>query len=528
MIANTRRAAQQDYFFLHFSLFTGLSTPKTLATFLSTQNTGPPVVKRFFNALSDRTSRDLDRINGKGLTRLQQAADDNDTDRIHLLIRRKADVNETGLCGESALHRAVRQKHYNSARLLVELGADVNLPDASGKTALHHAVASGHLSTINRLLEAGADVSVADHEGRTPLHLIPAGHEEFVLLLRARGADVNAPDKKGYAPLNYNLHNPRIVHALLACGANPNYSNPQPSPLVTALSLGLHATHTQVVQHLIDHGGDINARSATTQEPLIHLAARSGQKGLLLDALLRKADVYALDPHGMSIVHAMTQLPQPDLLRMVLLRAPDLASLRARAGATPLHIVLDHLARAPSRGTETHVATLIQLTRLLVTSGADPNITMADGTTLLHEAAARNLPELIDFLVGHKANLNARDAQGNAPLHVAIDARNLEMLDRLLDHGADPDLVDARGWTLLDRLAERKDRDSPVVQRLIVAGGQYNKQLPLYPDMIRPRKDAPRLPAGDTPDRPTHRLPPADDNSAPAPVKKIIKRLPPP
>src|SRR5690606_10285643 len=66
---------------------------------------------------------------------------------------------------------------------------------------------------------------------------------------------------------------------------------------------------------------------------------------------------------------------------------------------------------------------------------------------------------------------------------------NLEMIDLLLDLGADPDLTDARGWTVLDRLAEKNDRDSPVVQRLIVGGAQYQKQLPLNPELMRPRND---------------------------------------
>lgn len=482
-------------------------------------------MKKFFNAMSDRTSRDLDRIGSNGLTRLQQAADEGDCDRLRLLIKRKADINETGLCGETALHRAVRHNNYNAARILIEAGADVNLPDSQGQTPLQHAVLHGSTMIVNRLIEAGADVTVADLEGRTAMHMVPRGYEEIFAALVAQGGDVNALDKQGHPPLNYHLRHDRLVRELLRLGADPNLSTTQPSPLVTTLSLPLLATHPAVVQHMLASGGDVNARSTATGEPLIHLAARSGQSALLVDAFARKADVRATDPAGQTVAHALAQLPQPDLMRLVLLRAPELAKTPARDGHTPLHFILQHLTQTPLRGAETHVATLVQIAQLLIEYGADPSSTLPSGTTLLHEAAARNLTGFIDFLAKHKANFDARDQQGNAALNIAITARNIELLDRLLDHGADPDLTDARGWTVLDRLAEKKDRDSPVVQRLIVAGGQYNKQLPLYPDLIRPRKGSTPAPANDTTPTPLSQQPPR--NSVVSPVKKVIKRQPP-
>ncbi len=477
-------------------------------------------MKKFFNAMSDRTSRDLDRIGSKGLTRLQQAADENDTDRIRLLLRRKADINETGLCGETALHRAARHNNYSAARLLVDMGADVNLPDAQGQTALHNAVLHGNTMIVARLIEAGADVNIADHEGRTAMHMVPRGCEDIFTQLVAQGGDVNALDKQGYPPLNYHLRHDRLVTAIINLGADPNLSTTQPSPLVTALSIPLLATHPAIIRSLLAGGGDVNARSASTGEPLIHLAARSGQNALLVEALARKADVTATDPAGMTVAHALAQLPQPDLMRLVLLRAPDLARTRAKDGTTPLHLVVQHLTQTPLRGAETHVATLVQLAQLLIEYGADPSTATTNGTTLLHEATTRNMPGFIDFLAKHKADFNLRDQQGNAALNVAITARNVELLDRLLDHGADPDLTDARGWTVLDRLAEKKDRESPIVQRLIVAGGQYNKQLPLYPDLIRPRKNTAPAPANDTAPKPA-------PETIVSPIKKIIKRQPP-
>lgn len=488
-----------------------------------------------FNAMSDRISGDLDRIGSKGLTRLQEAVDDGDDDRVRLLIKRKASLNETGLCGESPLHRAVTQGHFTVARILIDAGADVNLPDANGMTPLHRAVMAGNTMLATRLIDAGADVGMVDVEGRSVMHLVPPHAYEFFALLRNAGADPNALDKNGHPPLNYHLRHERLVLALTQAGGDPNLSTTQVSPLSLALSLAPIGNQPKIILHLIAAGGNVNT-CADTGESLLHLAARGGQGVITLEALRRGADVTVPDRQGMTVAHALAQLPQPEMLRTVLQRAPQLAHTADANGITPMRLVLRHLAQTPARGAETHVATLMQMARILIENGADPSTQGDNGATLLHEAVARNLPDMIIYLSANKADFDRKDAQGFAPLHLAVNMRSIDLVDALLDHNADPDLTDARGWTLLDRLAERKDRDSPIVQRLIVAGGQYSKQLPLYPDLMRPRGGQPpqhRLPANDTAAKPVRQLedrdtPEAEHPPVISPVKKIIKRQNPP
>ena len=87
--------------------------------------------------------------------------------------------------------------------------------------------------------------------------------------------------------------------------------------------------------------------------------------------------------------------------------------------------------------------------------------------------------DLLKLVLSHQPNVNAADENGQTPLLDAVfRAQDLDMVDMLLDAGADPDAVDEKGWTLLDRMAREGDRTSPIVQRIIAAGGQYRKQLP--------------------------------------------------
>jgi ankyrin repeat protein len=445
-------------------------------------------MKKFFNALSDHIVGDVDRIGRRGLTRLQEAVVDNDLSRVQALIKLKADVNDPGLNGEPPLHRALSLNRVSIATQLVNAGADVNLPDSGGQLPLHRAVLQGSLVMVQRLIDAGADVRMPDREGRTALHLVPNGQDEILFTLIQHGADPDAMDVRGLRPLHYHLRDHRLAARLLALGANPNAAGRNLSPFAVALALNLAAAQPQTVLAMLQKGADIDTPDKDGQR-LIHHAARTGADDLFHVALGR-ADLTLADKEGDTALHALVARPRPDNLQHLLARAPDLADRKNAAGFTPLQLMLNDLAITAQRGAETHVSTLVDACRVLIAGGADANQSAPNcGHTLAHEAVLRGLPALIDFFRAHRGDLDARDHKGKAALHLAVEARRLDFVDRLLDLGADPDLTDDLGWTLLDRLAERGERDSPVVQRLIVAGGQYNKQLPLYPELMRPRRD---------------------------------------
>ena len=98
-------------------------------------------VKKFFNDIANRLSRDPNKITGRyNLTLLQQAIDGGDLFKLDALIARGADVNYRGHHTLPPLHFACASYRAEMAAHLIEAGADVNLPDADGLTPLHHAV----------------------------------------------------------------------------------------------------------------------------------------------------------------------------------------------------------------------------------------------------------------------------------------------------------------------------------------------------------------------------------------------------
>jgi ankyrin repeat protein len=89
-----------------------------------------------------------------------------------------------------------------------------------------------------------------------------------------------------------------------------------------------------------------------------------------------------------------------------------------------------------------------------------------------------------------KAVLNQKDKYGQTPLFKAISGRYLTfgghknvgatnkfryLADLFLLCNADVNVADNLGYTILDRLAEKEERDSLMVQCLLKNNGTYNK-----------------------------------------------------
>lgn len=159
------------------------------------------------------------------------AVDANDPERIHELIRHRADIVDAhrpsdglslvlyamyqgkwelvdilapihpglDIFESAALGRASRVKHLTTTnrKLLAKIAPD-------GWTALHLAAFFGQIDSVRILLEQGAEVdppsqnAMANH----PLHAAAAGRHLMVCdILLTNGADVNAKQHGGWTPL---------------------------------------------------------------------------------------------------------------------------------------------------------------------------------------------------------------------------------------------------------------------------------------------------------------------------------------
>jgi ankyrin repeat protein len=222
----------------------------------------------------------------------------------------------------STIHDAITRKDYDQVAQFIARGADVNREDDEGNTPLRLAVETGSLQMVKMLLDKGADVRSENESGWTPLHVIASINRrmteeetEIAGLVIENGADVDATDSQDKTPLHIaaSMHHFRLVEMLLDHGANVNARENvfESTPLHNA-AVGTvyydeqtgprHKSFPDMVSMLLDRGADIDARDKYGNTPL-HQAAMYLQIFTCEMLVSRGADINAKNDFGNTPLH---------------------------------------------------------------------------------------------------------------------------------------------------------------------------------------------------------------------------------
>jgi serine/threonine-protein phosphatase 6 regulatory ankyrin repeat subunit B len=106
----------------------------------------------------------------------------------------------------------------------------------------------------------------------------------------------------------------------------------------------------------------------------------------------------------------------------------------------------------------------------LLSTGADPNLTVDDGETPLHVAAFEKCDECVTHLLRAGAEANAKTEMGKTPLMNAAHAGSLSIINKLLQASADATVADAAGRTAL-HWAVSGEHDDPTIARALISAG---------------------------------------------------------
>lgn len=285
----------------------------------------------------------------------------------------------------TALHLAVLRNQHAATRLLIERGADLDRRDFPDNAApLHFAAAHGDLETIRLLVEAGADVDGKgdDHEVGVLGWATCFGEvrQEVAAYLLDHGAKLNlwtaisldradelramvARDRSLLAarmtrnqhrctPLHHAVrkNRPGIVRLLLELGADPNARDATgATALATASEQG---TDPGIVAALVEAGLTPDLLT------LVNMARYGEAERMLRDDLSR------IGPDGSDTIALHVSVNRKNLaaIRWLLAHGIDVNAKRSMWGLnhTALHMTIESGA--------------VEITRLLLDAGADPNI----------------------------------------------------------------------------------------------------------------------------------------------------------
>ena len=285
----------------------------------------------------------------------------------------------------TALHLAVLRNQHAATRLLIERGADLDRRDFPDNAApLHFAAAHGDLETIRLLVEAGADVDGKgdDHEVGVLGWATCFGEvrQEVAAYLLEHGAKLNlwtaisldrADELRAMVAGDRSLLAARMTRNQHRC---------------TPLHHAVRKNRLRIVRLLLELGADPNARDATGATALA-TASEQGKDpgivaallgaGLMPDLLtlvnmarydeaerMLRDDPSRIGPDGGDTIALHVSVNRRNLasIRWLLAHGIDVNAKRPMWGLnhTALHMTIESGA--------------VEITRLLLDAGADPNI----------------------------------------------------------------------------------------------------------------------------------------------------------
>ena len=386
-------------------------------------------------------------------------------EKIRLLLKKGADVNETRECSITILMNAVKSV-LNSEVIdeLLKAGADVNAVNEYGQNVLMMAaICNSNPEIIRMLLTAGADVKSSDKYGNTIL-MMAAAHNfnPFVITeLVSAGADVNAVNMFGETALiiavkkrvydrDFALLD--VVRCLVRAGADTELADHEGK---TALSYAYEHEddegHNPVLEFLMWHNDAffyvdwIRIRPEQVRSLIYSGANVNGRK---------YTETYTLTP----LTEACKKSNNPGVIEaLITAGAGDLDSALNTA------IYWDNCEAA----------------RVLLLYGADPEYSAdeAVNTRLIWAAEQHSTQEIIELLIEAGAHVNETDLCEKTPLMFAVSndqyVYNAKVIETLLAHGADVEHKDFYGRTALMYACQKID-DLDTFSMLIKAGADVN------------------------------------------------------
>ena len=173
------------------------------------------------------------------------------------------------------------------------------------------------------------------------------------------------------------------------------------------------------------HGENDIATAILARGPKLTVfeAAAAGDAARVCEIVGRdRAQASAIAPDGFSPLGLAAFFKRREVVRYLLEAGADLRLASRQGGFTPLHSAVASEARAVD----------IEIVRMLLDKGADPNAKSQSGSTPLHTVAFTGDRESLDVLMKHGADPAIKNNDGKTAAEIARERGHQEIVDLLI------------------------------------------------------------------------------------------------
>ena len=193
----------------------------------------------------------------------------------------------------------------------------------------------------------------------------------------------------------------------------------------TPLHIACKYGYIEVVNILIENGGDINMANGYDSDTPLHLAISNNHLEVAMDLIRYNANINATNSDQSTPLHLACLNGNIKIAKALIEKGAVIDAIDNRQN-TPLHIACNY--------------DYFEVAMTLIEKGAAIDARNDDQDTPLHRACNRGHIEVAMYLIEDGADMNARNKNGNTPLHEAFFSENWELVNDLIEAGANKNI----------------------------------------------------------------------------------------